>query len=721
MIVLSNSEIVRCTENVARAYGSGQGAPLPFEKFSANVNQETLEALQAAHKDKPLYPMTIKIPKAQRYLKDGDFTPAQIIMIEEPIKGYDGAPVWYANSGKGVILRFGYVDGDKRYPSTTMFGDAIIHGLLAGATGQGKSVALNNLIYNIAREYAPWEVDLSFCDAKITEGKTIANTAPVPHIRAVAATSDTDYIVSILRKARQEMMERMSFFNRVDAKKIEEFRKNTGLALPQVIIIIDETQAMFENAKKNKAASEELISIINDITKLGRSAGYHLLLASQELGDSIPSAAMRQMSLRCALGCQEAVSNAILGNTGAVEYFNKKGNLVVNLGGVTGSEADNVHYKVPLILQEQQIKVYEESKALCERFGYKYHLNAYDEDDYVREAKWLSYLSQFTADPYTVLLGEPSFVTQEKENILKIRFTGKDIENILVLSEQQRELLRLCKMLKYSFRSLKEKTRHFVVCVDPAYQDECKIGEIAEVFDTEKAYETNETLAALRYLVMKRKLAIVTDANTFQDAQCNEASDHIFYQAVEKGSVDDTEINRIRCYHMVSLLINSKIYHNWFDGLGAKNEAEVAALRVQLFGELLAIYNSFDSTQTQLVPSKFSPVFVWVLGLERMLGMGRSPKSNQINELKGVLQDCTEVNIRYFIFARTMEETGELRDAFGYYLMCDVSSQDQSRLKMMDTYPSVVRPVQAILYTKSESQNFKSKKFKKMIFDDENI
>ena len=39
------------------------------------------------------------------------------------------------------------------------------------------------------------------------------------------------------------------------------------------------------------------------------------------------------------------------------------------------------------------------------------------------------------------------------------------------------------------------------------------------------------------------------------------------------------------------LLINSKIYHNWFDGLGAKNEAEVAALRVQLFGELLAIYN----------------------------------------------------------------------------------------------------------------------------------
>ena len=88
MIVLSNSEIVRCTENVARAYGSGQGAPLPFEKFSANVNQETLEALQAAHKDKPLYPMTIKIPKAQRYLKDGDFTPAQIIMIEEPIKGW---------------------------------------------------------------------------------------------------------------------------------------------------------------------------------------------------------------------------------------------------------------------------------------------------------------------------------------------------------------------------------------------------------------------------------------------------------------------------------------------------------------------------------------------------------------------------------------------------------------------------------------------------------
>lgn len=721
MLTLSTEDIMLNTQSVAKAYGSGQGAPLLFETFTQNVNTMTLQSLTAIHKEPPLYPMTIKLPKAIRYLKEGDFTPAQIITINEPLHGSDGAPLWYANSSKGVTLRFGYRDGDKRYPSELVFGDAYIHGLLAGATGQGKSVALNNLLYNIAREYAPWEVDLTFCDAKIAEGKTIADTAPIPHITAVAATADTDYIVSVLRRARRSMIERNSYFTLAGAKKIDEFRKITGLAIPQVIIIVDETQAMFENALKNKAASAELISIINDLTKLGRSTGYHLLLASQELGDTIPKSAMNQMSVRCALGCPEAVSNAILGNRGAVEYYNKKGNLVVNTEGGTGTEATNVHYRVPLILQEQQVTVYKECKALCEKLGYKYSFNSYDEEAFIRESKWPAYLRNFTTDKYTILLGEPSFVTEDDEKILKVEFNGKDIENILILSEQQEELLRFCKMLKYSFQR-SGGVSHYMAIVNSAFEETCKIQELANSTSDEKSYDNNEILASMKYLVMKRKLAISTDSITFQDATYTKDSDDIFYRAFEHGSEEDTEINRIRCFHALALLQQSKVFANWFSDCLPKSDAEsIVATRVRLIRELINLYTTLGSTRTQLQRSKLPPIYVWLLGLERMLGLGRSPKSSMLQDFKATLQDCTEVNIRYLIFARSMEETADLRDAFGYYLMNAVPTGDQSRLKISDEYPAVVRPVQGILYVKSEAQGFKSKKFKKMIFDEETL
>lgn len=222
-------------------------------------------------------------------------------------------------------MRAGYVDGNSSLVSDQRLDDATIHMILGGSTGQGKSVTLNSIIYGLCSEYAPWEVSLALCDAKIVEFKAYALETPLPHIRSIAATGDSDYLVSVLQSVLDEMNKLQSVFALAGAQKISEFREKTRLCFPQHIIIIDEFQTMFMNAKKRK---NEIAEILNKIIRLGRNAGYHLILASQELGSDITPEMISNIQVRAAMGCLTGnVSEKILGNDGAVAYVGKKGHI----------------------------------------------------------------------------------------------------------------------------------------------------------------------------------------------------------------------------------------------------------------------------------------------------------------------------------------------------------------------------------------------------------
>ena len=70
----------------------------------------------------------------------------------------------------------------------------------------GKSVALNDIITYMCKAYAPWELTLTLADAKVIEFKSYASGGIIPHIESIAATQDTDYIISILEHKQKEMM-----------------------------------------------------------------------------------------------------------------------------------------------------------------------------------------------------------------------------------------------------------------------------------------------------------------------------------------------------------------------------------------------------------------------------------------------------------------------------------------------------------------------------------
>ena len=192
------------------------------------------------------YPYKVGIPKSLNAMLEGDFEPAYTITVTKPVQGIY-TQNWFGDTIDGFYLHgCGYVNGDNRYLAKQKLDDADIHMILAGATGQGKSVTLNSIILTACSEYAPWELNLTMCDAKIVEFKTYATKFPMPHIRSIAATGDADYLISVLANLHNEMQVMNSVFTVAGVKNIKSFRKKFlkrnadgkivyYLALPQTI------------------------------------------------------------------------------------------------------------------------------------------------------------------------------------------------------------------------------------------------------------------------------------------------------------------------------------------------------------------------------------------------------------------------------------------------------------------------------------------------------
>ena len=130
-----------------------------------------------------------------------DYSPP-IVDIE-----YDGkvekTPMWFNTTMKGINVRLGYDNGNSSTPGAIVLGDDVVHMMLGGATGAGKSVALNTAICNLLVEYPPWEIDVYLGDFKKVEGSRYANRFETPHIKIVAATGSTEFILSLYNKLQK--------------------------------------------------------------------------------------------------------------------------------------------------------------------------------------------------------------------------------------------------------------------------------------------------------------------------------------------------------------------------------------------------------------------------------------------------------------------------------------------------------------------------------------
>lgn len=176
------------------------------------------------------------------------------------------------------------------------------HGIIGGKTGTGKTVLLNNIIINGALRYSPAELQFVLLDFK---GVSFKNFKDLPHARAIFSGIEIAYGLNVMRFVMAEYKRRNEIFDDLLKDDINALTRQERLThlFPRMLIIMDEFQEILKNTDE---ISKEASSIIDEITRKGRSYGLHLLLSSQDLeGISLSDTAQRQCNLRIALNIDE--------------------------------------------------------------------------------------------------------------------------------------------------------------------------------------------------------------------------------------------------------------------------------------------------------------------------------------------------------------------------------------------------------------------------------
>jgi S-DNA-T family DNA segregation ATPase FtsK/SpoIIIE len=151
------------------------------------------------------------------------------------------------------------------------------HLLIAGATGSGKSVCINNVILSILYKLSPEEVKFLMIDPKRVE-LNIYNG--IPHL-LIPIITDASQAIKVLNWAIYEMEKRFKIFAEAGVRNLEGYNEyvrniNNGTkSLPCIIIVIDELADLMLSSP---VKAEESLCRLAQMT---RATGIHLIIATQ--------------------------------------------------------------------------------------------------------------------------------------------------------------------------------------------------------------------------------------------------------------------------------------------------------------------------------------------------------------------------------------------------------------------------------------------------------
>ncbi|MDR0993170.1 MAG: DNA translocase FtsK [Verrucomicrobiota bacterium] len=181
------------------------------------------------------------------------------------------------------------------------------HMLIAGATGQGKTVCMNSILAGLLMTRTPEELRLILIDPKIVE---FSGYNDLPHL-LVPVITDAKKVTMGLRWAIQEMERRFKLFHRAKVRDIVSFNRRPKAEqpslfhteaqageeggtpapvpvavenpaedalpdhLPYVVIIIDELADLMLSAQ------QEIEPQVQKLTQLARATGIHMIIATQ--------------------------------------------------------------------------------------------------------------------------------------------------------------------------------------------------------------------------------------------------------------------------------------------------------------------------------------------------------------------------------------------------------------------------------------------------------
>ena len=211
------------------------------------------------------------------------------------------------------------------------------HMLVAGATGQGKSVCLNSLINGLLMTKTPDELKLIMVDPKSVE---FTSYASLPHL-IVPIITENQKVVFSLKWAVAEMEKRLKLFARARVRNIYDFNHRPSFTqtdmfggdtavgsdmpktVPYIVIIIDEVADLMSQCSK------EVSPHIARLTAKARAAGIHLILATQRPDARIITGAIKaNIPGRVAFKTATGIDSRTILDAGGAENLIGKGDML---------------------------------------------------------------------------------------------------------------------------------------------------------------------------------------------------------------------------------------------------------------------------------------------------------------------------------------------------------------------------------------------------------
>ncbi len=253
----------------------------------------------------------------------------------------------------------------KDVANRKIYGDIskMIHLLVAGASGSGKSVFLGSLIISLIHKYSPEELRLILIDPKKTEFVLYND---LPHLMINEIITDVGKAVQSLNWAIEEMNRRYGLFQemtRAGTYVVNLDQYNAQMKkhdrLPKIVIIIDELADLMLAAKK------DIEDRIQNLTQKARAAGIHIIVATQRPStDVITGVIKSNLPTRVAFGVATDVDSRVILDQGGAQKLLGKGDFLYTMQGINTP----VRVQSAFISPEESLKVVNFIKANNEAY-----------------------------------------------------------------------------------------------------------------------------------------------------------------------------------------------------------------------------------------------------------------------------------------------------------------------------------------------------------------
>ncbi|MGM0650714.1 MAG: DNA translocase FtsK 4TM domain-containing protein, partial [Bacteroidota bacterium] len=207
------------------------------------------------------------------------------------------------------------------------------HLLMAGATGQGKSVGLNAVITSLLYKKHPAQLKFVMVDPKKIELSFYAKLerhflAKLPDEEEPIIT-DTQKVIHTLNSLTKEMDQRYDLLKKAGARTIKEYNKkyikrklnpeNGHHYLPYIVVVVDEFADLIQTAGK------EIEAPIARLAQLARAIGIHLIIATQRPSTNVITGTIKaNFPARISFRVSSSIdSRTILDSTGANQLIGR--------------------------------------------------------------------------------------------------------------------------------------------------------------------------------------------------------------------------------------------------------------------------------------------------------------------------------------------------------------------------------------------------------------